>query len=214
MGIPGIQAMCTTKASAAATGIKKLTDLSDPDMAAHFDLNGDGKGEIFIGAAGWASTITERIRAKSYGYDETMELQELAEAVAYGNLDNAVAAGKHWVGFCYTPHHLFNLHEMVILEEPEHDPAKWKIVQPTDAADWLEQSEAGVAWNLAYLHVHYATALEKSHPELASMLSKIALTAELASDMAYADAIDKTDPAAYAREWTGNNAALIASWLK
>ena len=38
-------------------------------MAANFDTDGDGMGEIWIGAAGWASTNIEKIRAKSYGYD-------------------------------------------------------------------------------------------------------------------------------------------------
>ena len=213
-GIPAFQGMCTTKATADALGIKKITDLSDPDMAANFDLNGDGKGEIYIGGSGWASTLIERIRAKSYGYDETLELQELAESAAYGNLDSAVANGKHWVGYCYTPHHLFALHDIVILEEPKYDASKWKIVQPTDAPDWLEQSDAGVAWDLAYLHVHYAKALQDSYPEVARMLSKISLTTEAAGDMAYADTVDRVNPEEYARKWVDENASLIASWLK
>ena len=34
----------------------------------------------------------------------------------------AIAAGKPWVGFCYTPHHLFTLRpEMVFLTEPAHE---------------------------------------------------------------------------------------------
>ena len=41
-----------------------------------FDSDGDGQGEIWIGASGWASTNVEKIRAKSYGYDETMKLKE------------------------------------------------------------------------------------------------------------------------------------------
>ena len=41
-----------------------LPTLTDPDMAANFDTDGDGMGEIWIGAAGWASTNVEKIRAK------------------------------------------------------------------------------------------------------------------------------------------------------
>ena len=29
------------------------------------------------------------------------------ETLAYANLDNAIKAGKPWVGFCYTPHYVF-----------------------------------------------------------------------------------------------------------
>ena len=33
---------------------------------------------------------------------------------------------------------MFALHDLVILEEPKDDPAKWNVKQPTDGADWLE----------------------------------------------------------------------------
>ena len=60
--------MCVTKWTAETHGIKSLSDLTNPDTAALFDTDGDGKGEIWIGASGWASTNVEKIRAKSYGY--------------------------------------------------------------------------------------------------------------------------------------------------
>ena len=81
-GVAGDQAVCVTKGTAERTGITELSELSDPDMAKHFDTDGDGKGEMWIGAAGWASTVIEKIRAKSYGYDETMSLKEMDESLA------------------------------------------------------------------------------------------------------------------------------------
>ncbi len=75
-GVNGDQAMCVTKGTQERTGISELSELTNPDMAKNFDTDGDGKGEIWIGAAGWASTNVEKIRAKSYGYDETMNLKE------------------------------------------------------------------------------------------------------------------------------------------
>ena len=109
-------------------------------MAKHFDTNGDGRGEIWIGASGWASTNIEKIRAKSYGYDETMELVEMDETLAMANLDAAVAKDADHVLFCYTPHHVFALHDLVILEEPAYDASKWMVIQPTDDPQWLEKS--------------------------------------------------------------------------
>ena len=137
-GVAGDQAMCVTKGTADRTGINELAELSNPDMAKNFDTDGDGKGEIWIGAAGWASTNVEKIRAKSYGYNETMQLKEMDESLALAEVDAAVAGNKNIVFFCYTPHHMFALHDLVILKEPKHDPAKWNVKQPTDGADWLE----------------------------------------------------------------------------
>ena len=183
-------------------------------MAKNFDTDGDGKGEVWIGAAGWASTNVEKIRAKSYGYSETMDLKEMDETLAMAEVDNAVAKDANIVFFCYTPNHVFALHELVILEEPSYDAAKWNVIQPTDDPEWLEKSEAGVAWDLAYLHIHYAASLEESHPDVASMLSKVKFDTETLSNMTYALVVDKADPDEYARKWVDSNGAAIDSWLQ
>jgi len=213
-GTPAFQSMCVTRGTAARTGIKKITDLSDPDMAKNFDSDGDGRGEVWVGASAWASTSVEKIRAKSYGYDETMELMEMDETLAMANVDTAVAKNSDLVFFCYTPNHVFALHDLVILEEPAYDASKWKIVQPTDDPNWLEVSDAPVAWDLAYLHIHYAASLRKDHPDVASMLDSVKFTTDLVSEMTYALVVDKLDADEYAIEWAKKNSGLVDSWLK
>lgn len=213
-GVAGDQAMCVTKGTAERTGIENLTDLTDPDMAKNFDTDDDGKGEIWIGAAGWASTNIEKIRAKSYGYDATMQLKEMDETLALAEVDAAVAQDKNIVFFCYTPHHMFALHELVILKEPAHDDSKWTVVQPTDDPEWLEKSEAGVAWSTAYLHIHYAASLETDQPEAAKMLSQVSLDTDTVSAMTYALVVDKQDPAEFAAKWVSENGDTVDSWLQ
>ena len=212
-GVAAFQGMCVPKALADKHGIKSIDDLTNPDVAALFDTDGDGKGEVWIGAPGWASTNIEKIRAKSYGYDQTFELTESDETLAYANLDNAIKGNKPWVGFCYTPHYVFVLHEMQILEEPAYDGSKWKIVQPTDDPAWLEVSSAPTAWDTAYLHVHYSKSIEKSQPEVAKLFANMKVTTDIVSDWTYALVIDKKDPANYAKEWVAANEDLVLSWL-
>jgi glycine betaine/proline transport system substrate-binding protein len=210
-GVPAEQAMCVTKATAERTGIKTLSELSDPDMAANFDTDNDGMGEIWIGAAGWASTNVEKIRAKSYGYDATMTLKEMDETLALAEVDAATDKDSNIVFFCYTPHHMFQLYDLVILEEPAHDPAKWNVTQPTDDPNWLENSTAGVAWDSAYLHIHYQAAMD---PAAASVLSKVDLTSDQVSAMVYALIVEKQDAAEYAAKWVADNTDQVDSWLK
>ena len=212
-GVPAFQGICVTKATADRIGITQVLDLADPDMAKNFDSNGDGWGEVWIGASGWASTNVEKIRAKSYGYDETMELVEMDETLAMANVDAAVAKDANLVFYCYTPNHVFALHELVVLEEPEYDPSKWKVLQPTDDPQWLEKSDAPVAWDLAYLHVHYAASLEDTHPEAAAMLGNVKLTTDQVSAMTYALVVEKADPNDYALQWVKENAAQVDSWM-
>ena len=202
-GVAGDQAMCVTKGTAERTGIVNLSELSNPDVSAKFDTDGDGKGEIWIGAAGWASTNVEKIRAKSYGYAETMKLKEMDETLALAEVDNAVAQKKNIVFFCYTPHHMFALHELVILKEPAYDEAKWKVIQPTDDPEWLEKSEAGVAWNTAYLHIHYAAALDEKQSAAAKMLSQVKLDTETVSAMTYGAGCGEAGPGRVCQEVGG-----------
>ena len=213
-GVAAFQGMCVTKGTAERTGIKKLSELTNPDMAANFDTDGDGLGEVWIGAPGWASTNVEKVRGKSYGYSETMTLKEMDETLALAEVDNAVSQDKDIVFFCYTPHHMFALHELVILEEPAYDASKWNVIQPTDDPDWLEKSDAPVAWDLAYLHIHYATSLETDFPEVASVLSKIKLDTDTVSKMTYALVVEKQDPAEFAKNWVAENSDTVENWLK
>ncbi len=213
-GVAAFQGLCVTEYTANEYGVTKVSDLTNPDISKLFDTDGDGKGEVWIGASGWASTNVEKVRAKSYGYSETMNLKEMDETLALAEVDNAVVQKKPIVFFCYTPHHMFALHKLVILDEPKHDPAKWNVIQPTDDPDWLAKSMAPVAWDLAYLHIHYATSLESAYPEVASLLSKVKLDTDTVSSMTYALVVEKQDPAAFAQKWVADNSKLVETWLR
>ena len=111
-------------------------------MAKNFDTNGNGRGEVWIGASGWASTNIEKIRAKSYGYDETMELLEMDESLAMANVDSAVAKNANHVFYCYTPNHMFALHDLVILKEPKYDAVQVErsFSRPTIRNGWRNRA--------------------------------------------------------------------------
>lgn len=100
-----------------------IHDLADPDQMAIFGKDGDGTPEVWIGAPGRASTAIERIRANSYGYDQTVDPPEYDGTVAWSELGAAANADAPWIGFCYEPHFIFVAHDLVYLDEPPHDPA-------------------------------------------------------------------------------------------
>ncbi|MCY4444973.1 MAG: amino acid-binding protein [Rhodobacteraceae bacterium] len=211
-GVAAFQGICVHQ-SVADQGVTSIFDLSDPTIAEMFDTNGDGRGEVWIGASGWASTNVERIKAKSYGYDQTMELLEMDETLAYAGLDNAIEQGQPWVGFCYTPHYLFAKHDMFPLEEPPFDAAQWNVIQPTDDPAWLEKSSAPVAWDLAYLHLYYAKSVETDYPEVATLFKGMKLDTETVSEMTRAVVVEGRDNEEFAQEWVAQNQDLIIEWL-
>mgnify|MGYP000138445259 FL=1 len=208
------QYMCVTRETAERTGIEAISDLSDPVMAANFDTDGDGLGEVWIGGAGWASTNVEKIRAQSYGYDETMQLVEMDEALAMAQVDSAIAQDENIVFYCYTPHHMFALYDLVKLTEPAFDAAQWNVVQPTDDPNWLEVSTAPTAWDATKLHVFYSVALADTQPLAAEMLSNVSFTTEQVNGMVYALSVEGQDPAEFARAWVDANADLVDAWFQ
>ena len=208
------QNICVTEGTAQRTGIVNLSDLTNPEIAQKFDTDGDGKGEIWVGAAGWGSTSVEKIRAKSYGYDATMNLKVMDEALAMAEVDAAVNKKQNIVFFCYAPHHIFALHKLVTLKEPPHDPTKWKVVHPSEDPKWLEKSHVTVAWKSATLGIHYSASLEQSHPQVAKFFSRASFLSEASSAMSYELAVKKTDPEELARRWVKENSSRVDSWLR
>ena len=210
----GTQAMCVTKGTADRTGITDIKQLRDPAMAKNFDTDGNGKGEIWIGAEGWGSTPIEQIRARSYGYDKTMDLKVMEEDAALADVEAAIKADRNIVFFCYTPHHMFVSHDLVVLKEPAYDASQWVIVPPSPTPGWLEKSTAGVAWDSASLNIGYAASLEADQPEVAAMLGKVSLDTDTLSALTYALAVENQDPAELAKAWVEQNAATVDGWFQ
>ncbi|MBL8581583.1 MAG: amino acid-binding protein, partial [Rhizobiaceae bacterium] len=206
------QGLCATKDAADKLGIKDVADLSDPAKTAALDTDGDGKGEMWIGAETWGSTAIERIRANSYGYAKSMTLVEAPEDAAMAAVDAAVSTERPMVFYCYAPHHLFELHDIVRLTEPPYDPAKWKVLLPTEDPDWIAKSSAPVAWDKAHFYIAYGAARAKKRPEVAAFLEKVDFKPEEITEMSYAIQVDRQDPYQFAQKWVEKNAARVDGW--
>jgi glycine betaine/proline transport system substrate-binding protein len=213
--VSATQGMCTTRETADKYGIKDIADLNDPKKTSVLDTDGDGGGEIWIGAETWSSTTIEKIRAESYGYAKTVKLLQMPEDVAMAAVDTAAATNKPIVFYCYSPHHVFELHDIVRLTEPEHDDAKWKIVLPSeDPAGWLAKSSAPVAWAPSQFHVAFASKTAERLPKVASFLSNIDFTPKEVTEMSYALEVERKDPATFAQHWIAAHEDRLEAWSK
>jgi glycine betaine/proline transport system substrate-binding protein len=213
--VAATQGICATRETADKYGIKDIADLSDPQKTSVLDTDGDGQGEMWIGAETWSSTTIERIRAESYGYAKTVKLLEMPEEVAMAAVDAAAATNEPIVFYCYSPHHVFDLHDIVQLAEPKHDDAKWKIVLPSDdPVDWLSKSDAAVAWAPSHFQIAFATKTAERLPKVAAFLSKIDFTPKEITEMSYALEVERQDPAAYAQKWIATHEDRLETWSK
>jgi len=211
-GVPARQGICVTQATKDEHGIGSIKDLTDPAKAKIFDTDGNGKGEVWIGDPEWSSTRVEEIRAKSYGYDRTMELLQAPEEIAVTAIDAAIAGDKPLVFYCYEPHHTFELHDIVFLDEPAYDPRKWTVLMPEDDPGWLEKSDAPVAWPPSFFHINYSSKLAGERPDVSAFLEAVRLDVDTVSEMTYALIVERRDPDEFAAEWISENADRVAAW--
>jgi glycine betaine/proline transport system substrate-binding protein len=204
------QGLCATP-DAVKAGIKDIADLSDPAKTAALDTDGDGKGELWIGAATWLSSGIERARANSYGYASSLTLVEAEEEIGMAAVDAAVATGRPMVFACYAPHHVFALHKVERITEPAYDGAKWNIVAASDPL-WVNKSRASVSWPPTEYHIAYASKFGKEHPDLARFLENVDFAPEEVTQMTYALDVERQDPADFADKWVESNAARVKGW--
>ena len=207
-GVDANQGVCTTKATAEKHQISALSDLADPEIAGIFDTNFDGKGEIWIGAADWASTKHMIKRASEVGFDKTMALLQAPESVALATIDIASATGKPLVFYCYSPHHVFALHNVVRLEE---EPQGFAVASGPSTSDTTSTSEV---WNQARFHITYASALTKEAPETAEFLRRVKLDSDTVTALTYALVVERQDPAEFAKFWVSQNKERVDQWVQ
>lgn len=212
-GVPAKQNLCVTSDVAKEHGIVSVDDLTDPKKAAIFDTDLDGRGEMWIGSETWATTPIEKIRARSYGFAEHFTLVEADEAVAMASVDASIAVQRPMVFVCYQPHHLFKLHDIVVLQEPKHDPDLWNILSPTEDERWFKNSSAAVGWKEAHFHVGYIESLANSDPDAARALDAVDFSVTDVHEMTYALHVERQDPAEFAQTWISDNADRVAQWF-
>ncbi len=211
-GVAAWQGICATP-SAVEKGLQTIDDLSDPEKTKILDTDGDGKGEMWIGAPTWSSTGIERVRANTYGYAKNLTLVEAEEEVAMAGLDAAVATNQPMVFACYAPHFIFDLHKIARIKEPPHDAGKWKLVSAADPL-WISKSTASTAWSAAEFHIAYSKTFEKKHANIAAFLEKVDFSPEEVTAMSYALEVERQTPSDYAKKWVADNANRVDGWAK
>ena len=210
---PAFDGFCTTQAAVDTYGLKTVYDLTRPEIVGLTDRDGDGKGEIWMGAPGWKSTQIHQVRARDYGFADLYELQVSEENIILAQIDADAKAGKVIVWACYLPHHVFGMHELAVIEEPAHDPEKWQVADLENDPNWLENSFVATSFPPISSHIAYSKRLETDAPEMVKLLNGIEFTQQLINEWSFVASVEQRDPAEYAREWVTANKELVQSWL-
>lgn len=209
----GNQGFCVSQDFANAMNITDIADLGRPDVAAAMDSDGDGKGEMWIGAPGWASANVNEVKVRDYGLLDFIEPVRAEEAVKTARIKDSIAKGEGYAFYCYTPHAVWYMFDVVMLTEPTYDPEKYVMVQPSDDPDWYENSFVASKDALKEVQIAWSNSLVERSPAIAEFFANFALTADDVSSLAHQISALDRDPAEVAAEWVAANSDRVDAML-
>jgi len=209
----GNQGFCVSKDFAAKMNITDIADLGRPDVAAAMDSDGNGKGEMWIGAPGWASANVNEVKVRDYGLLDFIEPIRAEESVKTARIKDSIAKGEGYAFYCYTPHAVWFTFDVVMLTEPAYDPAKYVMVQPSDDADWYEKSNVASKDALKQVQIAWSNSLVDRAPAIAEFFANFALTSEDVSGLAFEISANGVDPADAAKAWVEANSDRVDAML-
>ena len=210
----GNQGYCVSKNFAKKYKITSIFDLGRPEVVKAMDSDGNGKGEFWIGAPGWASANVNEIKVRDYKLLEAgIEPIRANEPVKDARVKDSIAKGEGYAFYCYKPHAIWSTYDIVMLTEPKHDPAKYKMVQPNADPDWQKKSYVASKDALKQIQIGWSKSLEANSPAIAGFFKKFQLTADDVGALAYEISTKKRNPTEVAREWMKKNPKKVDAWL-
>lgn len=212
-----------------AHNIRTIDDLKKPEIAALFDINGDGRGDYWPGAPGWGVTNTYRVKAVSYGLEELYDPLVASDALLKSQLASVEAKKTGGLLFYYwKPEALHAKYELVQLQEPPFDgyamesmkgSAQYKVdgcykfVDPKESSAWLTESRITCSTPPQPVYIAYSASLEQRAPEIAAFLSRVALSADDVGGWIYAMSVEKKPIDIVAKEWVAAHPDRVKEWI-
>lgn len=195
-------------------GIRSIEDLKKPEVAELFDTDGDGLGEFWAGAPGWASTNEWEIKFRSYGLGDLWEPLIVDDAIFKGQLDAAYTKQQPIMFYYWTPEWLHAAYDLAKIEEPAYTEGCRTVYQPADREDWLEASNFACANEDAEIWNGFSKSLETRNPAVACFLSNMTLDPDTVNEWILKLGREKMDPEDMAEEWVANNKETVDQWLE
>ena len=193
--------------------IKSVFDLGTPDAQKLYDGDGDGKGEIWVGASGWASTNVHKVKVRDYGIETFLEPTTEDETVFYARLKDAINDKKGVVFYCYKPHYVHALYDVTMIEEPEYEKDQYTIIQPDQDADWYNKSKITSGDQVKTVRVAHSKSLEERNAAAASFLAKIDMNSDDLSQLTYQVVVQGKEIEGVVAEWIDANGDKVDAWL-
>lgn len=193
--------------------IRTVFDLATPEAQALFDSDGDGMGEIWVGASGWASTNVHLVKVRDYGIGTFLSPTTEDETVFYSRLRDLIESREGAVFYCYRPHYVHALYDVTMIEEPAFDPDQYQMVPADQSANWFEESSIFTGDEVKTVRVAFSNSLFERNPAAASFLLAIDMDAGELSALTFQVVEQGVEIDVAVADWIAENGDTIDGWL-
>jgi len=209
----GVDALCVPRYVSEEYGINTVADLIGSNGRDIFDVNGDGRGDIWIGAEGWGSTEVMQVKMRDYGLEEFLDPLLISEGDFQEVLFARQASRQPVAFYCYQPHVWFALDYITVLEEAPYDPASYVKIASAESENWLEESRISTGDIIKDVQIGYATRLRDTHPEVVGFLSSFGLSGDELTELIFLIQVKDIGMEYVVDDWIALNSARIDQWV-
>jgi glycine betaine/proline transport system substrate-binding protein len=168
---------------------------------------------MWIGAPGWASANVNEVKTRDYGLLDFIEPIRAEESVKTARIKDSIAKGEGYAFYCYKPHAVWFMFDVEMLSEPTYDPASYKMVQPSDDADWYDKSYVATKDALKNVQIAWSNSLADRSPAIAEFFANFSVTADDVSGLAFEISANGVSPTAAAQAWIAANSDRVDAML-
>ena len=204
---------CVTEKFAKAHKIESVKDLHRPNVASLMDSDGDGKGEIWIGAEGWASANVNEVKVRDYGLLKYFKPIRAGGDFRDARIKESIAKKKGYAFYCNTPSAMWFMFDIVMLKEPRYHPARHRMIQPYEDPDWYNKSRVKSKDANKKIQIAWSNSLETRVPGVLKLLSNFSVTSYDVSSLAYEISVKNRAPNDVAKDWIWSNNELVNQML-
>jgi len=153
------------------------------------------------------------VKVRDYGLLDFIEPIRAEEAVKTARIKDSIAKNEGYAFYCYEPHAVWYMFDVVMLTEPTYDPAKYVMLQPSDDPDWYNKSMVASKDALKEVQIAWSNSLADRSPAIAEFFANFSLTANDVSALAFEISANGRDAGDVAAEWVEANSDRVDAML-
>ncbi len=219
-----LQGYMADLATIEATGIETLADLADPEVAARFDRDGNGKADLIGCNLDWACHPVVEHHLEAYGLSETVEQISSDHGPLMQSAANRYAQGQPVLYYTYSPNWTLGVlvpgRDVTWIPVPEPSLPAGMADQETDTVvpgiEGCPADPCAMGFPPNDIRSVANSRLLEEQPAIASLLEQFSITLDDISAqnaLMYRGEDSSADIEEHAADWISDNRTLVDRWL-